>query len=145
MIGFDHERILLVREASELVHPACTQELGHEIHESRSANTFGTPVSDHACVDVSIVLDAHAFDGSVESGHAAGDGAALECRAGGARGCEDAFASAHDELGVGADIHESHRAVFAGQVDGKETRRRVGSDMAADERHAVHAGTRMDG
>ena len=53
-------------------------------------------------------------------------------------------AVAEDQLGVGADVHDRDQPVLVREIDRQHARRRVGADVAADDRRAVDARLRMD-
>ena len=133
-------RLDVVFEAAHLVHPAGAQQFAQQVDQAGAADALGRAVADDAEVECAVVADRDVFDGAVERGHAAGDGAAFERRAGGAGGRENAMLVAEDQLGVGADVHDRDEAVFVREVDGQHAGGGVGADVAADDRERRRRG-----
>ena len=107
-----------VLEAPEGVHAAGAEQLAEQVHEAGAAEALGGAAADDRRVHAAVVADDDLLDGARQAGHAEGDLAALEGRAGGARGGEHLVLVADDELGVGADVHHGDEAllVHAGLV-----------------------------
>ena len=115
-----------------------------EVDEPGTADAF-RDAADDTDVESTVLIHADVFDGAVEPRHTARDGTTLECRAGGTGRGEDTVLVADDELRVGPDVHHRDEALFVGEPNREHAGRRIGADVAADDRKAVDAGRWMDG
>src|SRR5207237_8113972 len=95
------------------VEQADEPELCHGVDQARAANPFGWDVAaDH--LELDMVGQGDAFDGTVGRAHAATDLAAFERGAGWRRGAENALDRAEHDLAVGPDVDEDAELVLAG-------------------------------
>ena len=94
----------------------------------------GGAVADHAEVECAVVVDGDIFDRAIERRHAAGDRAAFERRPGGATAARMRCSVAEDQFGIGADIHDGDEPVLVRDIDRQHAGRRIGADVAADDR-----------
>ena len=133
-----------VGEAAQFVHPAGPKQFAQQVDEARAAHTLGRSVTDHGAGDGAIRPELHLLDCAGKAGHAAGNLAALEGRAGRAGGGEDPVPVAEDEFGVGADIHHGYEAILVRQVDGEHAGGRIGAHVAADDWQPVDPGLRVE-
>ena len=99
----------------------------------------GRAVADHAERERAVVVERDVLDRAVQRRHAARDRAALERRPGRARRRQDPVPVAEDQLGVGADVHDRDEPIFVREVHRQHAGRRIGADVPADDRRAVHA------
>ena len=106
--------MLSILEAAQIVHAAGADQLTHESHQTGAADALGSAAADHAQMERAGAIDNHILYGAVESGHAAGDGAAFECGARGTGRGQNPAPVADDQLGVGTDIHDRDRTLFMG-------------------------------
>jgi hypothetical protein len=108
-----------------------------------SADPLRRAAADHAQPKRPVVVDRNVFDRAVEARHTAGDRAAFERRTRGTRRRQDAMPIAQQQLRVRADVHDGDEAIFVRKIRGCG-RRRVGANVAADDRQAVDPRVRMD-
>ena len=125
LLGRDDELVEAVAEPALLVHPARAPELGQDVDEARAADPDRLDVADRLDARSPSPSSRTRLDRAVGAGHAEAQQAALEGRAGRARGGEEARAVGHHDLGVGADVDEHPDARAAREVDGDEVRRGV--------------------
>src|ERR1035441_9439260 len=68
----------VVFEAAHLVHAAGAEQFAECVDETGAADSFGLHVTDDAKADGAVVSDCDFFDGTIQCGHATGDGSAFE-------------------------------------------------------------------
>ncbi len=89
-------------------------------------------------------IDADALDGAGRGALAGGDFGALEGRAGGRGGGDDALPVAQHDLGIGADIDQQHHLVLPVRAFGQRRAGGIGADMAGDAGQHVDARAAID-
>ncbi len=131
-----------VGEGAAAGHPVGAQQLRQEVHQAGAADPLGRRIPDAPGLE-GAVDEADGLDRAVGPGHPVPDAAALERRAGRAGRRQDPVPVRHDDLAVGADVHEQERAAPLHGLDGDQVRGRVRADMGRDQRPARDAGLRV--
>src|SRR6266550_2159651 len=122
------------------VEQADEPELCHGVDQARAADPFGWDVAADD-LELDMVAQGDALDGTVGRAHAASDLAAFERGAGRRRGAEDALERAEHDLAVGPDIDEDAELVLAGETGGHDARDDVRADVGPDHRQRLDVAT----